>query len=94
MLKNRLTFGPLMLAAPFARCGGFLTTRHKLDRPPRVWNHLDTADRSGGSGVGGIGLMVILALILPLATVELATLFAAERVRPYRFICGARLGRC
>ena len=37
-------------------------------------------------GIGGIGLMIILLIILPLATVELAALFTAERVRPYRSI--------
>lgn len=37
-------------------------------------------------GVGGIGLLILMLLILPLATIELATLFAAERVKPYRFI--------
>lgn len=37
-------------------------------------------------GVGGIGLLALLLIILPPATIELATLFAAERVRPYRTI--------
>src|ERR1041384_8192291 len=44
-------------------------------------------------GMGGIGLLGLLAIILPPATDELATLLAAERVRPYRFIaaCGSSL---
>jgi phosphatidate cytidylyltransferase len=37
-------------------------------------------------GVGGVGLLSILAVLLPLATVELAVLFTAENVRPYRAI--------
>ena len=37
-------------------------------------------------GIGGVGLGVLLAIILPLATAEIATLFTPERVRPYRFI--------
>jgi phosphatidate cytidylyltransferase len=36
--------------------------------------------------IGGVGLLGLLLILLPLGTVELATLFAAERVRPYRFI--------
>ena len=43
-------------------------------------------------GVGGIGLLILLAIILPLATTELATLFAAERVRPYRLIAAVGSG--
>lgn len=35
-------------------------------------------------GIGGIGLLLLLMAILPLATYELAALFAAEKVRPYR----------
>ena len=43
-------------------------------------------------GVGGIGLLLLLMIILPLATTELATLFAAERVRPYRLIAAVGSG--
>ncbi len=38
------------------------------------------------AGIAGVGLLVLLLVILPPATIELATLFAAERVKPYRFI--------
>jgi phosphatidate cytidylyltransferase len=37
-------------------------------------------------GIGGIGLLLLLLAILPLATYELAGLFAAEKVKPYRTI--------
>jgi phosphatidate cytidylyltransferase len=37
-------------------------------------------------GISGVGLLVLLLIILPPATVELATLFAAERIKPYRLI--------
>lgn len=37
-------------------------------------------------GVRGLGLLLLLLGILPIATIELATLFAAERVKPYRVI--------
>lgn len=38
------------------------------------------------TGVRGVGLLAMLLLVLPPATVELATLFAAEHVRPYRLL--------
>jgi phosphatidate cytidylyltransferase len=43
-------------------------------------------------GVGGIGLMIILLVALPPATVELATLFTAEKIRPYRIIAALGSG--
>jgi phosphatidate cytidylyltransferase len=41
------------------------------------------------AGIAGAGLLLALLAILPPATFELAELFAAERVRPYRFIAVA-----
>ena len=87
-LRNRLTFGPLMLVGLFLllwvddRADKW--TRPYMDRLAVQSHHHPT-----GSGIGGIGLMVVLMLILPLATDELATLLTAERVRPYRFISAA-----
>lgn len=66
-LKNRLTYGPIMLGGLFA----LLWLDHAVQR----W-----------TDVGGVGIVILLLLILPLATIELATLFTAERVRPYLFI--------
>lgn len=43
-------------------------------------------------GVGGIGLLVLLLIILPIATREIATLFTAERIRPYRVLSAAGSG--
>jgi phosphatidate cytidylyltransferase len=43
-------------------------------------------------GIRGVGIVMLLLLILPLATGELATLFAAEKVRPYRVISGVGSG--
>ncbi|HEY7087393.1 MAG TPA: phosphatidate cytidylyltransferase [Tepidisphaeraceae bacterium] len=81
-LKNRLTWGPLMLAALFA----LLLFDHyaQVWTAERGWNRL--SPDGPPAGIGGIGLMIILIIVLPSATVELATLFTAERVRPYRFI--------
>jgi phosphatidate cytidylyltransferase len=44
------------------------------------------------SGVAGVGLLALLIIILPLATQEVARLFTAENVSPYRFISGAGSG--
>ena len=87
-LRNRLTFGPLMLLGLFL----LLWLDYQADK----WTvpYMDRLAVQSGhhptqSGIGGIGLMIILMLILPIATDEMATLFTAERVRPYRFISGA-----
>jgi phosphatidate cytidylyltransferase len=97
-LRNRLTFGPMMLAALglLLWLDDFLQyrTRGWYERHVREWyeRHRDTIDGRislpdiGGGGVGGVGLLILLAIILPIAVRELATLFTAERIKPYRFI--------
>jgi phosphatidate cytidylyltransferase len=81
-LRNRLTYGPMMLAALFALLwlDWFVQSRTR---------HLDP---TLPAGIGGLGIVVLLLIILPIATIELATLFAAERVRPHRFISMAGSG--
>jgi phosphatidate cytidylyltransferase len=81
-LRNRLTYGPMMLAG----LALILWVDHAAEGWTRGWMlHKYAVDR----GVCGIGLMALLLLVVPPATIELATLFAAERVRPYRFISAA-----
>ncbi len=86
-LRNRLTFGPLMLGGLFLMlwfdnaAQGF--TREWLKR------HSDPVN---GHGIQGLGLLILLILVSPLAIGELATLFTAERVRPYRIIAGLGSG--
>ena len=78
-LRNRLTFGPLMLGGLFL----LLWFDDYAQRATRDWMQ----SRYGGrGGVGGIGLLILLALLLPLAVQEIAVLFTAERIRPYRII--------
>src|SRR5688572_16850896 len=77
-LRNRLTYGPMMLAGLFA----LLWLDWYVERRTQ---HLE-------GGIGGVGILVLLLIILPIATIELATLFAAERVKPYRFISMAGSG--
>src|SRR5687767_3653192 len=73
-LRNRLTFGTMMLAALFLLLW--------LDSGLQGW----TRARDVPFGIGGIGILALLAVLLPLATMELAILFTAENVRPYRSI--------
>jgi phosphatidate cytidylyltransferase len=81
-LKNRLTYGPIMLAG----LGLILWFDDFAQYKTRGWMESRYADAGVRGGVGGVGLIILLTIILPVATAELATLFAAERVRPYRFI--------
>ncbi len=78
-LKNRLTWGPVMLAALF----GLLAMDHYV----QVWTR--GSGPNAGLGIGGTGLLALLAIVIPLATVELTALFAAENVRPYRILAAA-----
>jgi len=84
-LRNRLTFGSMMLAALFA----LLWLDSRAERWTQPWMH---AHFGVGYGVGGIGLMIILLLLLPIATVELAALFTAEHVMPYRSLASIGSG--
>lgn len=75
-LRNRLTYGPIMLGGLFL----LLWLDHWIElRTDAINPHRDR-------GVAGVGLLALLLIILPPATVELATLFAAERVKPYKSI--------
>src|SRR3954468_21310088 len=78
-LRNRLTYGPLMLGGLFL----LLWIDESAQRWTRHWMETRYAVRGG---VGGIGVLIALALVNPLATQEITILFTAERVRPYRFI--------
>lgn len=70
-LKNRLTYGPIMLIVLF----GLLLLDHAIQEWTRSYNQ--------GRGIGGIGIIILLMIILPFATLELSRIFAAENVRPY-----------
>jgi phosphatidate cytidylyltransferase len=91
-LRNRLTFGPLMLAG--------LALVLALDHFIQQWTHnwMQSTFKSYEKqydvrhGIGGVGILLLLVIILPSATTELATLFAAERVRPFRFISAVGSG--
>ena len=79
-LRNRLTFGPMLLAGLFL----LLWVDHAAQRWTKGPGH--------PAGIGGIGLLILLLIILPIATREIATLFTAERIRPYRVLSASGSG--
>jgi phosphatidate cytidylyltransferase len=89
-LRNRLTFGPAMLAGLFLMLW--------LDHVIQVWTaHLDfwpqqlvIDDRN--IGLAGVGILALLLVILPLGTAEVATLFTAEQLQPYPVIAALGSG--
>jgi len=81
-LRNRLTFGSLMLAGLFF----LLWLDSAVERATRQRMIDLHRENPVHHGLGGVGLLILLLIILPLAVTELATLFAAEQVRPYRVI--------
>jgi phosphatidate cytidylyltransferase len=81
-LRNRLTFGPLMLGGLFL----ILWLDDAAQLWTRGWMEARYRDQGFRGGIGGIGILLLLAILMPFATQELAVLFTAERVRPYRFI--------
>jgi phosphatidate cytidylyltransferase len=83
-LRNRLTYGPIMLAGLFLLLW--------LDHRAQQWTAGTYTHHGRPQGVAGIGLVAMLLLILPGATVELAHLFTAERVRPYRLLSAVGAG--
>lgn len=83
-LRNRLLFGSMMLIGLMA----LLWLDQAIEHWTYGWVH------QGGSvyGIGGVGILVLLMIVLPLATAELATLFAAEKVQPDTVIAGLGAG--
>src|SRR5687768_10858989 len=78
-LRNRLTYGPLMMAAVLA----LLYLDHAIER----WTaSLNFPGKQNGYGIGGVGMLLILAIIIPPAVLEVANLFTAKQARPYRTI--------
>ncbi|MGE5611516.1 MAG: phosphatidate cytidylyltransferase [Bacillota bacterium] len=77
-LRNRLTFGPIMLATLI----GLLW----LDHMVQIWTASPTGAMWRSHGVAGVGILALLLIVLPIATIELAALFSAERIEPYPVI--------
>src|SRR3982751_3228345 len=84
-LRNRLTFGPMMLGGLFL----LLWLDSAAQGWTREWMQQRYAAYSFRGGIGGLGLIVILTVINPIAIMEIATLFTAKHVRPYRIIAAS-----
>jgi phosphatidate cytidylyltransferase len=83
-LRNRLFFGTLMMAGLL----GLLW----LDQAIETWTAGRVSQGGKTYGIGGVGILALLIILLPPAMAELATLFAAERVKPDRLITAAGAG--
>src|SRR5882724_4641687 len=60
-LRNRLTFGPLMLAGLFL----LLWLDDSIQRWTRDWMQARYASENFRGGIGGVGILILLAIILP-----------------------------
>jgi phosphatidate cytidylyltransferase len=90
-LRNRLTYGPIMLAGLFLLLWLDWWVQHYT--AGLGWNLVvSSGGMTRAAGIGGVGLMIILLIAMPFAVRELATLFAAERVKPYRLIAAVGAG--
>jgi phosphatidate cytidylyltransferase len=67
---------------------GLLYLDYWIEKNTQGWVHQPEKDY----GLAGVGVFALLMLILPLAMTELARLFTAEQVRPYRFIAALGCG--
>jgi len=89
-LRNRLAYGSLMLAGLFLLL--WLDQRIELWTGNLRYRVMAIGCHGYFHGIAGVGLLILLLLILPPATMEMASLLAAERVKPYRFISAAGSG--
>jgi phosphatidate cytidylyltransferase len=81
-LRQRLTYGPLMLAALL----GLLYLDHWIEMHTLGWV------KPRNFGLSGVGLLLLLIVLLPAATAEVGRLFVAEQIRPYRFLAAMGSG--
>jgi phosphatidate cytidylyltransferase len=77
-LRNRLTFGPIMLATLIASLW--------LDHQVQILTMSAVGSPWRSHGLAGVGILALLLILTPIATLELAALFAAERMEPYPVI--------
>jgi phosphatidate cytidylyltransferase len=91
-LRQRLTYGTLMMAGLLV----MLYLDYWIEQKTHGWVKVpDLHPELYGPrefGLAGVGLLLTLIFLLPLATAEVGRLFVAERVRPYRFLAGLGSG--
>jgi phosphatidate cytidylyltransferase len=89
-LRNRLTYGPAMLVGILLLLYGdhWIEMHTQGWVPPPPWR----AATEPAHGLCGVGVFALLMFVAPLATTELARLFTAEHIRPYRIIASTGSG--
>jgi phosphatidate cytidylyltransferase len=87
-LRQRLTYGSLMLVGLLA----LLYLDYWVEQNTQGWVKLPNLHPPRQFGLGGVGLLLAMIFLLPLATTEVARLFVAEQIRPYRFLAGLGSG--
>jgi phosphatidate cytidylyltransferase len=87
-LRQRLTYGSLMLVGLLA----LLYLDYWVEQNTQGWVKLPNLRPPRQFGLGGVGLLLAMIFLLPLATTEVARLFVAEQIRPYRFLAGLGSG--
>jgi phosphatidate cytidylyltransferase len=87
-LRQRLSYGSLMLAVLLA----LLYFDHWVEANTLGWVKLPGLHPPAEFGLAGVGLLILLIVLLPLATEEVGHLFVAEQVRPYRFLAALGSG--
>jgi phosphatidate cytidylyltransferase len=83
-LRQRLTYGTLMMAALL----GLLYLDYWIEQNTQGW----IKTPSHQYGLAGVGLLLLLIFLVPLATAEVGRLFVAENITPYRFLAGLGSG--
>jgi phosphatidate cytidylyltransferase len=87
-LRYRLTYGPLMMAALLI----LLYLDYWIELKTQGWVVSTKFHPPLQFGLAGVGLLLLMLILLPLAMTEMARLLTAENVRPYRFLAGLGSG--
>lgn len=87
-LRQRLTYGSLMMAVLLA----LLYFDYWAEANTHGWVVFSSQQPPREFGLAGVGLLLLLIILLPFAVAEVARLFVAENVRPYRFLAALGSG--
>ena len=71
---------------------GLLWLDWKIEQATPGWVPADTTAHTQAHGLAGVGVFILLMVILPIATTELARLFTAKHMQPYRFLASLGSG--